>query len=345
MNMNKSIKLLILLTILLIPFKGVNAEIKSTENNYINGILATGDTPLLEYELKELIKDTSRTLEYYHIQISSSLNAGIITLDKAINIAEEGKVIDAPTASNFRLNSEAAKLFFNIETQEKLEEVKEKKETEEAKKEEALSYLELRNLYESKTVTNSEFLTEIIKSYEADKIKITDAITLVKGAGIISTFQAWHLRINKNKAKEFFSSSSHKTPDDFNKIDTGAEGENIYSNGEDIKNIGENFCEEENVMKLLTISGYVLMIAKLLVPIIIVIVGTFDYFKAVTADNDKEIAKQTKKLITRIVAGFLIFFIPTILKITFTFVSGFNDLEADYNKCAKCVLEPQTCVK
>ena len=112
-----------------------------------------------------------------------------------------------------------------------------------------------------------------------------------------------------------------------------------------MEGVGEYICEEEDVLKVLTFAGYLLYFAKILVPFIIILMGTFDYYKAVTADKDDELSKQTKIFIRRIILGIIVFFIPTILN---TFMSLLSDRSAEialYEECVTCILEPLSCNK
>lgn len=65
-------------------------------------------------------------------------------------------------------------------------------------------------------------------------------------------------------------------------------------------------------------------IIKLSVPIIIVIISTIDYIKALAISSD-EIKKTTKKTIKRFFIGLLIFFLPYILELIF-YLFGLYDL-------------------
>lgn len=111
------------------------------------------------------------------------------------------------------------------------------------------------------------------------------------------------------------------------------------------ENIGDSFCEEQDVIKIFTFLGFILYFAKLFVPFILIIMGTFDYFKAVTNEKSEELSKQTKVLIRRIITGIVIFLVPTLLKIALNLVNGWSDVKPDYEKCAMCALDPMSCNK
>ncbi len=104
-----------------------------------------------------------------------------------------------------------------------------------------------------------------------------------------------------------------------------------------------NFCKKTGgVWKLV---GYVLMILKIAIPIILIILGTIDIAKAVIASKDDEITKATTKFFKRIVAAVVIFFIPTIVGLIFDLITvGWTkEVKDDYAICKTCVVTPGKC--
>lgn len=88
--------------------------------------------------------------------------------------------------------------------------------------------------------------------------------------------------------------------------------------------------------------GIVLWVFKIAIPVIIVIMGMMDLGKAVTASKDDEIKKAMKQLMVRLIAGVLIFFIPTIIMFVFRIITEFNTIEGQtgFNVCEACILRP-----
>lgn len=111
------------------------------------------------------------------------------------------------------------------------------------------------------------------------------------------------------------------------------------------ENVGESFCTEVDILKALKFIGFIIFFLKILVPLIIIMMATFDYYKAVIDDKDDALVRQTKVLIRRILIGIIIFFIPTLLNLSLMFVSGWSDIKTDYDACAKCLLDPISCNK
>ncbi len=91
------------------------------------------------------------------------------------------------------------------------------------------------------------------------------------------------------------------------------------------------------------IIGWVLLVFKIVIPIIIILFGMIDLGKAVVASKDDEIKKSIKSLAMRAVAGVVIFFIPTLVGVVFKLVDGFNAVKGEYNVCSACVTNPGDC--
>ena len=106
----------------------------------------------------------------------------------------------------------------------------------------------------------------------------------------------------------------------------------------------ETFCAETSL--IWQFIGYILMIFKIVIPLLLLILGMFDLGKAVVASDDKAINKATTALVKRAVAAIIIFFIPTLIGFVFSIVAGFNEeIKTNYNSCKNCVVSPtgQTC--
>ena len=87
--------------------------------------------------------------------------------------------------------------------------------------------------------------------------------------------------------------------------------------------------------------SYVLLIVKIVIPLLLIVFGIIDLFKAVTGGKDGEISKSLKSFMFRLIAGVAIFFIPTIISFVFSLVDGFDQVESEFNICQKCILSGQ----
>lgn len=109
------------------------------------------------------------------------------------------------------------------------------------------------------------------------------------------------------------------------------------------QHVGDNFCADDNVQSTLRFVGYLLIFTKVLVPLAIIFMGTLDLFKAITSGKDDELKTQGTTLGKRIIAGLVIFFIPTALSMLFSMISQWSEFAAEYEICATCLLSPTEC--
>ena len=94
----------------------------------------------------------------------------------------------------------------------------------------------------------------------------------------------------------------------------------------------------EGLEPILYIIRTIINIVKLAVPIILVILATFDLAKVVTNSkgDDSETKKAVKTLITRIIYGLIIYFVPIIIVWLFTSIriGGVSDVMDCYNNAS-----------
>ncbi len=79
---------------------------------------------------------------------------------------------------------------------------------------------------------------------------------------------------------------------------------------------------DENLMVLIKLVRTIVTYITILVPIILVVIGTFDLLKAVTASKEDEIKSAQKLLIKRIIYAILIFLIVPLLTLIFNLVGN-----------------------
>jgi len=104
-----------------------------------------------------------------------------------------------------------------------------------------------------------------------------------------------------------------------------------------------NFCA--STANIWQIVGYVLLVFKIAIPILLIIFGMVDLGGAVVAGKSDEVSKKIKSLAFRAVAGVLIFLIPTIISFVMGLVTDFADsgAEKDFNTCRTCLTRPNNC--
>ncbi len=105
-----------------------------------------------------------------------------------------------------------------------------------------------------------------------------------------------------------------------------------------------NFCERSGVLKAFQIVGYVLFVIKILVPLILIGMGTYDFAKAAVSSDDKANKTALSSLVRRIIIGVVIFFIPTVINLVINMIdSSINsDLGegSKFSNCSSCLLDP-----
>lgn len=65
----------------------------------------------------------------------------------------------------------------------------------------------------------------------------------------------------------------------------------------------------------LNIVGYVVIIVKIVIPILLVVFGMLDVGKSVVAGKPDEVTKHLKEFAMRCIAAVLVFFIPSIVSV------------------------------
>lgn len=69
-------------------------------------------------------------------------------------------------------------------------------------------------------------------------------------------------------------------------------------------------------------------IVQVVIPIILIVLCTFDLGRAVIGSDDKENKKILKRIVRRLVFAILIFFIVTVINLIFTMVGNITENEA-----------------
>ena len=100
-----------------------------------------------------------------------------------------------------------------------------------------------------------------------------------------------------------------------------------------------NFCRK--TATIWQTIGYVIMVLKILVPVILIIWGTIGLAQAMISGEDKAVSKQAASFIKKFVVGIVIFFIPTIVNALFSLMETFLPFKSDYNNCLNCITSPR----
>lgn len=77
-------------------------------------------------------------------------------------------------------------------------------------------------------------------------------------------------------------------------------------------------------------------IIQIAVPVVLVIMGMLDLFKAVTAQKEDEMTKARKMLVKRLIYAVLVFFVMVVVKLVVSVAD--NDNKAKILDCAECFI-------
>ena len=97
-----------------------------------------------------------------------------------------------------------------------------------------------------------------------------------------------------------------------------------------------------NTANIWQIVGFVLLVLKIVLPILLILYGMIDLGRAVVAAKDDEIKKATKQLGFRAIAAIAVFFVPTIVGLLVNMISVFSDARDDFQVCKSCIVSPNS---
>ena len=109
----------------------------------------------------------------------------------------------------------------------------------------------------------------------------------------------------------------------------------------------DDFCTDEGVKRVMYMAYIVITACKIIVPIILVVMGTIDMARAVIAQDDGALKKQAMTFAKRCIAAILIFMAPGIINGIFNMViDGYEESTnnpSEYKDCFTCLFNPNKC--
>lgn len=88
-------------------------------------------------------------------------------------------------------------------------------------------------------------------------------------------------------------------------------------------------------------GGYLIFLVKIILPFIIIVKASMNFFSLVLNGKPEEFKKQAMSLAYSCAAAIIIFFVPTILDTIFGFVGGYETGKTnDSEICVACVFDP-----
>ena len=101
--------------------------------------------------------------------------------------------------------------------------------------------------------------------------------------------------------------------------------------------LDDNICL--NSIYAVRVIGYLIIIAKILIPIVLIVSSTIPLFDALVKGNGKDLSGAFLKILKKIGAGLIIFFIPTIINAMVEIFTN-KDYVNDFFACKECMYEP-----
>ena len=88
------------------------------------------------------------------------------------------------------------------------------------------------------------------------------------------------------------------------------------------------------------IFGYIVLVFKIVIPLLLIVFGMVDLGKAVVSSDDKAISKAVSSLIKRFIAAVVLFFVPTLVNALFNVIGITTGMDTT---CIDCVTNIDSC--
>ncbi len=98
-------------------------------------------------------------------------------------------------------------------------------------------------------------------------------------------------------------------------------------------------CETSAILTF-RIAGYVIFVIKIVVPLIIMGQAMIELSKVVISGEQKDFSATISNFVKRLMAGILIFFIPTLVNFVLTLIDGASENKSSFADCHECLLDP-----
>jgi hypothetical protein len=103
-----------------------------------------------------------------------------------------------------------------------------------------------------------------------------------------------------------------------------------------------DFCEVKGPLQVMKAAGVAIYIAKIIVPIFLILMGSVELIKVVISGDDKSFKSSINNLVKKFVAGILIFFLPTIVFLVLGMIAGATEYYNSFTNCNICFNHPNS---
>lgn len=100
-----------------------------------------------------------------------------------------------------------------------------------------------------------------------------------------------------------------------------------------------NVCGGQS-LRAFQIIGYLIYVAKMIIPLLLIVLGSIDLAKGVIATNEKPNKDSLMAFGRRLILAVIVFLIPTVLDFLLSFIDGVNETMDKYSVCTTCLLDP-----
>lgn len=191
-------------------------------------------------------------------------------------------------------------------------------------------------------MSNSNAYKNAVKSVRSNfnsmKSKWLDELSKKEASGKVSSAKANEIRKNLNAIDENLDEKVEDLTEDL-------KGDNKKTNLDYQNEINKNisFCTG-NTLRAFQALGYMIFIAKVIIPLLLIIMGSIDLAKAVLNSNEKPNKEVLAKFAKRLAAALIVFLIPSVLDFAIGLVDGAKDAMENENtkvsSCTKCLFDP-----
>ncbi len=94
-----------------------------------------------------------------------------------------------------------------------------------------------------------------------------------------------------------------------------------------------DLCSDYHVLEALRIIRFIILVLRIAIPVLLIVLGSMDFFKTVLDPDKDDISKQARQIGTRVLSAFIIFLLPSIIKLAFSFTANFADLSFIMTTC------------
>ena len=161
----------------------------------------------------------------------------------------------------------------------------------------------------------------------------------------------WKQELNEKKengkiTEEQYNETIKKLDDiDENLAETGKDYSErfdvIKASLEDLPVNDVDICKSDSKsLKVFQVIGYFLLIAKIIAPIILIILGSITFAKAALSNDEKATMDAAVMFGKKVLIGLIIFFVPTVLDFGLSLVSGVSDTMQKFENCTACIFSP-----